>query len=232
MERIVNDFQLNIATANGTGSQSANLIILHTMFNMGVPVSGKNLFPSNISGLPTWYIVRVSDQGYQAPGDRTHIQVLMNKATWEDDIENCLPGTLILYNEDVKLPVERDDCTVIGAPMTKLARGLNPKLGRMIANMVYVGMLAEILGLDDAALDNAVAAQFKGKAKAIELNMQAVDLGRGHIRENVDVDQIPFRIESRDVDEDLFLVEGNEAVALGCHYGGGWPSVLVSDYPQ
>ena len=104
----------------------------------------------------------------------------MNKATWEDDIENCLPGTLILYNEDVKLPVERDDCTVIGAPMTKLARGLNPKLGRMIANMVYVGMLAEILGLDDAALDDAVAAQFKGKAKAIDLNMQAVDLGRTH----------------------------------------------------
>tara|TARA_B100000401_G_scaffold418436_1_gene342283 strand:- start:98 stop:1891 length:1794 start_codon:yes stop_codon:yes gene_type:complete len=228
MERIVNDFQLNIATANGTGSQSANLIILHTMFNMGVPVSGKNLFPSNISGLPTWYVLRVSDHGYQAPGDRTHIQVLMNKATWEDDIENCLPGTLIIYNQDVKMPVERDDCTVIGAPMTKLARGLNPKLGRMIANMVYVGILAEILGLDDAALDDAVAAQFKGKAKAIDLNTQAVDLGRAHVRENVDVDQIPFRIEGREVDDDLFLVEGNEAVALGCHYGGVG---LLSWYP-
>ena len=80
----------------------------------------KEPFPSNISGLPTWYVLRVSDHGYQAPGDRTHIQVLMNKATWEDDIENCLPGTLIIYNQDVKMPVERDDCTVIGAPMTKL----------------------------------------------------------------------------------------------------------------
>ena len=148
MERIVNDFQLNIATANGTGSQSANLILLHTMFNMGVPVSGKNLFPSNISGLPTWYILRVSDNGYQAPGDRTHIQILMNKATWDDDIANCLPNTLILFNTDVKMPVERDDCTVIGVSMTKMARGLNPKLAKMISNMVYVGLLAEILGLE------------------------------------------------------------------------------------
>ena len=220
MERIVNDFQLNIATANGTGSQSANLILLHTMFNMGVPVSGKNLFPSNISGLPTWYILRVSDQGYQAPGDRTHIQVVMNKATWDEDVADCLPGTLIIFNENVKMPVERDDCTVIGVPMTKMARGLNPKLARMISNMVYVGILAEILGLDDSALDAALAQQFQGKARAIELNLEAVDLGRNFVKENVDVDQIPFRIESRDVDEDLFLVEGNEAVAIGSHYGG------------
>ena len=167
MERIVNDFQLNIATANGTGSQSANLILLHAMFGMGVPVSGKNLFPSNISGLPTWYILRVSDRGYQAPGDRTHIQIVMNKATWEDDVADCLPGTLILFNEDVKMPVDRDDCIVIGVPMTKMARGLNPKLGRMISNMIYVGLLAEILELDQDKLNVAIANQFKGKAKAI-----------------------------------------------------------------
>tara|TARA_B100001996_G_C18670303_1_gene596491 strand:- start:2462 stop:4255 length:1794 start_codon:yes stop_codon:yes gene_type:complete len=228
MTHIVNDFQINIATANGTGSQSANLILLHTMFNMGVPVSGKNLFPSNISGLPTWYILRVSDNGYQAPGDRTHIQVVMNKATWEDDVNNCLPNTVIIFNEDAKMPVEREDCTVIGLPMTKLARGLNSKLAKMIANMVYVGVLAEILGLDDAALDEALAAQFKGKAKAIELNLEAVDLGRGFVKENVDVDSIPFRIEARERDENKFLVEGNEAVAIGCHYGGVG---LLSWYP-
>jgi len=220
MERIVNDFQLNIATANGTGSQSANLILLHTMFSMGVPVSGKNLFPSNIAGLPTWYILRVSDRGYQAPGDRTHIQIIMNKATWDDDIENCLPGTLILFNEDVKMPVDRDDCFVIGVPMTKMARGLNPKLGRMISNMVYVGLLAEILELDQDKLNVAIAQQFKGKARAIELNLEAVNLGRAFISENVDTAEIPFRIEARDIDDDVFLVEGNEAVALGSHYGG------------
>ena len=93
MEHVINDFTMNIATANGTGSQSANLILLHSMFEMGVPVSGKNLFPSNISGLPTWYIIRVSDLGYQAPGDRTHIQVIMNKDTWFKDIEKAEPGT-------------------------------------------------------------------------------------------------------------------------------------------
>ena len=228
MERIVNDFQLNIATANGTGSQSANLILLHTMFNMGVPVSGKNLFPSNISGLPTWYILRVSDHGYQAPGDRTHIQIVMNKATWDDDVANCLPDTLILYNTDAKMTVEREDCTTIGVPMTKMARGLNPKLAKMISNMVYVGLLAEILGLDDAALDAALAQQFKGKARAIELNLEAVDLGRNFIKENVNTDEIPFRIEAREVDDDLFLMEGNEAVALGSHYGGVG---LLSWYP-
>ena len=220
MERIVNDFQLNIATANGTGSQSANLILLHTMFGMGVPVSGKNLFPSNISGLPTWYILRVSDRGYQAPGDRTHIQIVMNKATWEDDVADCLPGTLILFNEDVKMPVDRDDCFVIGVPMTKMARGLNPKLGRMISNMIYVGLLAEILELNQDKLNDAIALQFKGKARAIELNVEAVNLGRAFINENVDTAEIPYRIESRDVDDDEFLVEGNEAVALGSHYGG------------
>ena len=220
MERIVNDFQLNIATANGTGSQSANLILLHTMFSMGVPVSGKNLFPSNISGLPTWYILRVSDRGYQAPGDRTHIQIVMNKATWDDDVADCLPGTLILFNEDVKMPVDRDDCFVIGVPMTKMARGLNPKLGRMISNMIYVGLLAEILELDQDKLNVAIENQFKGKAKAIELNLEAVNLGRSFITENVDTDAIPYRIEAREVDDDVFLVEGNEAVALGSHYGG------------
>ena len=228
MDRIVNDFQLNIATANGTGSQSANLILLQTMFDMGVPVSGKNLFPSNISGLPTWYIVRVSDRGYQAPADRTHIQVLMNKATWDNDIEECEPNTLIVYNSDVKMPVEREDCTLVGVPMTKMARGLNPKLARMISNVIYVGVLAEILGLDEEILNSTVTKQFKGKERAIELNVQAIALGRTWVSENIDVDSIPFRIEARENDVDEFLVEGNEAVALGSHYGGVG---LLSWYP-
>jgi len=228
MDRIVNDFVINIATANGTGSQSANLILLHTMFDMGVPVSGKNLFPSNISGLPTWYIIRASDAGYQAPGDRHHIAVLMNKDTWEQDVEGCLPGTIIIHNTDVKLPVERDDCTVIGLGMTKIARGLNPKLARMVANMVYVGVLAEMLDLDQTVLEAAVANQFNGKARAIELNVEAINLGRTWAAENIDMDAIPYRIEAREKDEDTFLIEGNEAVALGCHYGGVG---LLSWYP-
>ena len=109
MDNIVNDFTINIATANGTGSQSANLILLEALLKMGVPASGKNLFPSNISGLPTWYFIRVSKDGYQAPGDTTHIQVLMNKKTWDDDIEKLASGSVVIYNTAVRMPVERDD---------------------------------------------------------------------------------------------------------------------------
>ena len=219
MAQIVNDFTLNIATANGTGSQSANLILLHSMFEMGVPVSGKNLFPSNISGLPTWFIIRASDAGYQAPGDKTHIQVVMNKDTWLADVEKAEPGTIIIHNMDVKLPVERDDCVVLGIPMTKMARAINPKLARMIANMYYVGGLAEVLGIDSNALRTALTQQFKGKEKAIELNTRAIDEGRAYAAENWNCD-IGYAVEARDKNPDTYLIEGNEATALGCLFGG------------
>ena len=219
MTQIVNDFTVNIATANGTGSQSANLILLHSMFEMGVPVSGKNLFPSNISGLPTWYIIRASDAGYQAPGDKTHIQIVMNKDTWVADVEKAESGTVIIYNQDVKLPIERDDCTVLGMPMTKMARSINPKLARLMANMYYVGGLAEILGIDSEAIHSAVSQQFKGKEKAIELNMQAIEEGRTFARENWDCN-IGHVVEARDKNPNTYLIDGNEATALGCIFGG------------
>jgi len=219
MDAVINDFTLNIATANGTGSQSANLILLHSMFEMGVPVSGKNLFPSNISGLPTWYIIRVSDEGYQAPGDRTHFQIVMNKDTWSKDVEGAEPGTIILYNEDVKMPVERDDCLVFGMPMTKMARSISPKMAKMIANMYYVGALQYLLGIDQEALERAVNRQFKGKASAVESNLKAIEEGRIFAEENIEWDQ-PYTLEAREKIEGQFLVDGNEAVALGSIYGG------------
>ncbi len=227
METIVNDFTFNIATANGTGSQSSNLILLQSMFEMGVPVSGKNLFPSNISGLPTWYIIRVSDDGYQAPGDRTHIQVLMNKATWENDVASLEPGTVVIYNSDVKLPVERDDLILYPVPMTKIARGLNPKLARMIVNMVYVGVIAELIGLDATILDSSLNKQFNGKAKAIELNTNAIILGREYIVENFEP-MCPYSLEARERNPDSFIIDGNEAVALGSLFGG---VTMLSWYP-
>ncbi len=219
MSRIINDFTINVATANGTGSQSSNLIILHSMFEMGVPVSGKNLFPSNISGLPTWFIIRASDKGYQAPGDETNIQIMMNKDTWSKDLDSLKPGTIIVYNEDAKLPVERDDCVCLGMPMTKMARGINPKLARLMANMYYVGALAHLLGIDEKAIEKAVEQQFRGKEKAIELNNRAISEGKSYAEENWDF-ECQFAVEARDKSPETFLIEGNEAVALGSIYGG------------
>ena len=219
METIANDFTINIATANGTGSQSANLILLQSLFDMGVPVSGKNLFPSNISGLPTWYIVRLSDRGYQAPGDRTHIQILVNKATWEEDLAALEPGSVVVWNMDSKMPVERDDIVSYPVPMTKLARSLNPKLSKLVTNIVYVGVLAELLGITDEALNKAVAGQFKGKTSAIELNINALELGRNYAKENFTKTD-PYVVESRQIEKKRFFMDGNEAAALGCIFGG------------
>ena len=227
MEKIVNDFVINVATANGTGSQSSNLIILHSMFEMGVPVSGKNLFPSNISGLPTWFIIRANDNGYQAPGDGTNIQVLMNKDTWFKDLEALEPGSIVIFNQDVKLPVERDDCTLLGMPMTKMARKINAKLGKLIANMYYVGALAYLLDIDEGAIDRALEAQFSGKEKAIEINSQAIMEGREFAEENWEFD-CQFTVEAREKDPNSFLIEGNEAIALGSIYGG---ITMLSWYP-
>jgi len=220
MDKIINDFTINIATANGTGSQSANLILLQSFFNMGVPVSGKNLFPSNISGLPTWYIVRLSDKGYQAPGDRTHIQILVNPATWDEDLAAVEPGTVVVWNSDTKKKtVEREDIISYPVPMSSLARKINPKIAKLVTNIVYVGVLAELLGIDQACLESAVARQFKGKESAIELNITALGLGRDYCKENLTKTD-PYTTESREVDRPQFFIEGNEAAALGAHYGG------------
>jgi len=219
MGLIVNDFTINIATANGTGSQSANLILLNSLFEMGVPVSGKNLFPSNISGLPTWYIVRVSDQAYQAPGDRIHIQVLVNPATWEDDLASLEPGTVVIWNSDGKLPMDREDVISYPVPMNSIARKMSPKLARMITNMVYVGALAELLSIDQEMIEKSISKQFGGKEKAIELNAEATRLGREYVRENLTKEDL-YTIEAREKDDSNFFIEGNEAVALGSIYGG------------
>lgn len=227
MAPIINDFTINIATANGTGSQSANLILLQSIFDMGIEVSGKNLFPSNISGLPTWYIIRVSDQGYQAPGNRIDIQVLVNPATWEEDLASLEPGTVVVWNSDGKMPMEREDVISYPIPMNSLARKLNPKLAKLVSNIIYVGALAEILGIDNEALESAVMKQFKGKASAIELNTSALSLGREYFIENLSK-QDEYVLEPRERKRDRFFIEGNEATALGCIFGG---VQMLSWYP-
>ena len=227
MNRIVNDFSINIATANGTGSQSANLIIMQTMFDMGVGSSGKNLFPSNISGLPTWYLIRVSDSNYQAPGNATHIQILMNKATWEEDLNKLEPGTSVIYNSDVKMPIEREDLVLYPVPMTKMGRSLNPKLGKMIANVVYVGVLVELLGMDVEIMKKAISKQFKGKEKAIDLNIQAAQMGIEYAQNELTKND-HYYVETREKNHDEFMIDGNEAIALGAIFGG---ITMMSWYP-
>ena len=227
MEKIINDFTVNIATANGTGSQSANLIFLNSLFRMGTHASGKNLFPSNISGLPTWYIVRISDKKYQAPGDKTHIQILMNKDTWVKDVEGLEPGTVVIYNTDVGLSVDREDLILYPAPMTKMARELNPKLAKMVSNIIYVGILAEMLEMPQEIIEKAIAGQFGGKEKAIEINSKASQMGRDYFKENMKKED-SFYVEEREQDKNLFIIEGNEALALGAIYGG---VNLLSWYP-
>jgi len=219
METIANDFTINIATANGTGSQSANLILLQSLFEMGVPVSGKNMFPSNISGLPTWYIVRLSDHGYQAPGNRTHIKVLVNPAKWHEDLESLEPGSVVIWNENAKMEMTRDDVISYPVPMSSLARKINPKIAKLVTNIIYVGVLAEVLGIDQAELEAAVAKQFKGKATAIELNITALGLGRDYFKENLSKND-PYVVEKRVIEKPQFFIEGNEAVTLGCIFGG------------
>ena len=219
MDTIANDYTINIATANGTGSQSANLILLQSLFEMGVPVSGKNLFPSNISGLPTWYIVRLSDHGYQAPGDRTHIQILVNPATWDEDLAALEPGTVVIWNENAKMEMTRDDVVSYPVPMMSLARKINPKIAKLVTNIIYVGVLAEMLGIDQGALEDAVAKQFKGKASAIELNITALGLGRDYFKDNFTKED-PYVVEAREIETPKFFIDGNEAAALGCIFGG------------
>ena len=227
MKNVVNDFTINVATANGTGSQSANLVLLDAFFRMGLPVSGKNLFPSNIAGLPTWYILRVSARGYQAPGDVTHIQVLMNPDTWLEDLATLPSGAVVVFNSDVNDVVERDDLVLYGAPMTTIAREFNPKLAKMVTNIVFVGMLAELLGIPQKCLDAAIEKQFAGKQKAIDLNTQAAVRGRDYVRDELEK-RDPYRVEPLERDETKFLIEGNNAVALGSLYGG---VAMVSWYP-
>ena len=219
MESIANDYTINIATANGTGSQSANLILLQAFFEMGVPVSGKNLFPSNISGLPTWYIMRLSDHGYQAPGDRTHIQVLVNPATWAEDLAALEPGSVVIWNENAKMEMNREDVISYPVPMSSLARKINPKIAKLVTNIVYVGVLAQMLGIDQTALESAVAKQFKGKDSAIELNITALGLGRDYYKDNF-TKADPYVVEPRAIETPKFFIDGNEAAALGCIFGG------------
>src|SRR5919107_1120191 len=177
--RIVNDFSIQVATVNGSGSQTANLVLLRSIFQMGVPVSGKNMFPSNIAGLPTWYTIRASSKGYIARKKEVDFLVAMNAETAKEDVLTLPPGAAALYDEPLKLNALRSDLIFYPVPFDALVKPVCPdaKLRRLVRNMIYDGVLAKLLGIDLAEMEKALGRQLGRKQKALSLNMGALKAG-------------------------------------------------------
>ncbi|MFZ1395740.1 MAG: 2-oxoacid:acceptor oxidoreductase family protein, partial [Candidatus Promineifilaceae bacterium] len=173
---IVNDFSIVAATANGTGSQTANMAILRALFKMGIPVNGKNIFPSNIQGLPTWYHIRVSHEGYVARRHTSELLIAFNPATVDQDIQMLPPGGVCIYNEDWRTVPQRNDITTYGIPVNQFIRdtGFKGKQKDYVANMVYVGAVAQLLGIPLQKIEDALDYHFNGRRKLIDANMAIV----------------------------------------------------------
>ena len=220
-QKVVNDFAINVATANGSGSQTSNLTIIRSLFKMGIPVNGKNLFPSNIKGLPTWYIVRVSKDGYVARREQSDILIAMNQKTVVDDHAELEPGCVFLYDEGLKFERNRDDVVYYGMPVKAIVKGVKvpPALRNYVANMVYVGVLAQLINIPLDKVKAALSDQLKGKTKAIDLNMEVVQRGYNWASENL-IKEDPFFVEPMDATDGKIMLDGNSAAALGAIYGG------------
>ncbi len=229
MKPVLNDFSIHLATVNGSGSQSSNSLLLRAIFQMGIPVSGKNLFPSNIAGLPTWFTIRVSAEGWVARRRTNDILVAMNPETAARDVAEMGPGSVIIINDSIKIPDVPADRTVHRVPMAKLMESITTdvKLRRLVINMLYVGVLAELLGIEEQELDRSLHAQLGHKPKAMTLNQAALRAGMEYARANVTVLQ-PFRLERMTHTDDLILIDGNTAGALGALFAG---VTVVSWYP-
>src|SRR5215216_1549252 len=178
-ERIVNDFAIQVATVNGSGSQTANLVLLRSIFQMGVPVSGKNMFPSNIAGLPTWYTIRASAKGYIARKKEVDFLVAMNPETAREDVLTLSPGAAVVYDEPLKLNELRSDLTFYPVPFDKLIAPVttDAKLRRLVRNMIYDGVLSRLLSIDMLQMEKALRKQLGKKVKAVELNTAALKAG-------------------------------------------------------
>ncbi len=221
---IVNDVTFQMATANGTGSQSANNIFAKTLFRMGIPVAAKNLFPSNIQGLPTWFSLRASKDGYTSCKRDIDFLVGMNPATWSKDVAEVRQGAAVLYNSDElssEILKSRPDLVTYPVPITTLVKEHipAPKLRKMLANVVYVGAVAELLGMDHDVLRGVIADNFKSKPKAVDINVKAAEVGREYVRQNLEKKD-PFRVETMNANEGKLLIEGNTMGALGALMGG------------
>jgi 2-oxoglutarate/2-oxoacid ferredoxin oxidoreductase subunit alpha len=229
LKPVVNDFSIQVATVNGSGSQTANTVLLRAIFQMGIPVSGKNLFPSNIAGLPTWFTIRASAAGYLARHERNDVVVVMNPETAAEDAAAVGPGGVIVLNDQIKLPPVAEDRFVYAVPMKSLIEPVTTdvKLRKLVVNMIYVGVLSELLGIAEDEIERALDAQLGHKPKALALNHQAVRAGWEWARANL-VKRDPFRLERMDVTRGKILIDGNAAGALGAMFGG---VTVVTWYP-
>ena len=228
-QRVVNDFSIQVATVNGSGSQTANLVLLRSLLLMGIPASGKNMFPSNIAGLPTWYTIRASKRGYIARKKEVDFLVAMNPETAKEDVLTLDPGAAVVYDEPLKLKDLRDDLVFYPVPFDKLVAPVCPdaKLRRLVRNMIYDGILAKLLGIDLALMDKALNKQLGKKAKAVALNSGALKAGWDYAEANL-TKQDPYALQPMNETVGKVLIEGNAAAAIGCMMAG---VTVVAWYP-
>ena len=229
VRKVINDFSIQVATVNGSGSQTANLVLLRSILLMGIPVSGKNMFPSNIAGLPTWYTIRASKRGYVGRKKEVDFLVAMNPETAREDVLTLEAGAAVVYDEPLKLNALRSDLTFYPVPFDKLVTAVCPdaKLRRLVRNMIYDGILAKLLGIDMGLMEQALAKQMGKKAKAVALNQGALKAG-WDFAEATFTKEDPFHIEKMNETAGKILIEGNAAAAIGCMMAG---VTVVAWYP-
>jgi 2-oxoglutarate/2-oxoacid ferredoxin oxidoreductase subunit alpha len=227
-ELVVNNFSIQIATVNGSGSQSANSVLMRTIFQMGVPVSSKNLFPSNIAGLPTWFTIRVSKDGYEARKRDSEVLIAMNAESAAEDVRALKSGAVVLFDEPLKLESLRGDVAFFAVPFDKLVGPVapEPKLKKLLRNMVYVGAMAHLLSLDIAEVDEAIGKQFRGKKRATEINLGAARAGYEYAVANFA--HARFKVERMNETAGKIIIDGNSAAALGALFAG---VTVVAWYP-
>jgi 2-oxoglutarate ferredoxin oxidoreductase subunit alpha len=227
--RIINDFSVQVATVNGSGSQTANLVLLRSIFQMGVPVSGKNMFPSNIAGLPTWYTVRANKDGYVARKKEVDFLVAMNPETAREDVLTLDAGAAVLYDQPLKLDALRSDVVFYPVPFDKIVADVckDAKLRRLVKNMIYDGVLSKLLNIDLGQMEHALRKQLGKKLKAVELNLTALKAGYEFAERHL-VKRDPYWIEPMNRTAGMVLVEGNAAAALGCMMAG---VTIIAWYP-
>src|SRR5215469_9914636 len=217
----VNNFTIVAATVNGSGSQTANNCLLRALFKMGIPVSGKNIFPSNIQGLPTWFSIRASKDGFIARRETAEIVVALNRQTATEDIAGVASGGVVIYPSEWKLSEDRGDIFYYSLPVQQMAKdsGASADMRPYVANMVYVGALTELLGIEVAEIKAALTDHFHGKQKPIDLNFGVVQAAIDYTQKNI-TKRDPFHVERMDANKGKIIINGNSAGALGACFGG------------